>query len=103
MLKTRFLYHKTKTAENDLCCIIRGYFLRTTSGNANDLFVVYKDGAMKDLTGSVYLCFSVVDSLKFGDDPKVPIVTGKVLSADKTSFTSSTIQVNIYTGEVTGW
>ena len=54
---------------------------------------------MKDLTGSAYPYFQTVDKVEFGKDPNPLIVTGKVLSADKTSHTVSVIEVNIYTGK----
>jgi len=98
-LRGRFLYHETETIENDLCYVIRGYFSGTSNGNQNDLYVVYKNGGMKDLTGSAYPYFQTVDKVEFGKDPNTLIVTGKVLSADKTSHTVSVIEVNIYTGK----
>ena len=100
MLRSRFLYQEVETIENDLCYVIRGYFSGTTGGNANDLFVVYKTGETKDLTASVRPHFSVIDGMRFGEDPKVLTVTGKVLSEDGNSFISSAIQIDIYTGKI---
>ncbi len=99
LLKNRFLYHEVETVENDYCYVIRGYFSGTSSGNANDIFVVYKTGEMKDLTASVWPTFQAVDSLKFGDDPKLLIVSGKVLSADREDLIASRLEVNLETGE----
>ena len=97
-LQSRALYHGTETIENSLCWVIRGYFSGTTQGNQNDLYVVYKDGGMKDLTGSVFPYFQVVESMKFGK-PDTLVVTGKVLSADKTALTAASIEIDIHTGK----
>ncbi|MBQ3814903.1 MAG: hypothetical protein II836_02505 [Clostridia bacterium] len=99
LLKNRFLYHEVETVENDYCYVVRGYFSGTSSGNANDLYVVCKTGGMKNLTASVWPYFQTVDSMKFGDDPKVLVVSGKVLSADKENLIASRIEVNMDTGE----
>ena len=99
LLKNRFLYHEVETVENDYCYVIRGYFSGVISGNANDLYVVCKTGEMKNLTASVWPYFQTVDSMKFGDDPKVLVVSGKVLSADKENLIASRIEVNMDTGE----
>ncbi len=95
-LKNRFLYHEAETVENELCYVIRGYFSGTTGGNTNDLQVVYKAGGTKNLTGSVYPYFHIVDRIEFGADPKILIVTGRVLDGEQ--LTSSTAEVDVYTG-----
>ncbi len=97
-LRERFLFHETETVENDLCYVIRGYFSGTTSGNTNDLQVVYKAGGTKNLTGSVYPYFHMIDRIEFGADPKILIVTGRVLSKDGEKLTPSTLEVDVYTG-----
>ncbi|MBO7405568.1 MAG: hypothetical protein J6V24_11455, partial [Clostridia bacterium] len=97
-LRKRILYHEAETIENDLCYVIRGYFSGTSSGNQNDLYVVYKNGGMKDLTGSAYPYFQTVDKMEFGKDPNTLIVTGKVLTADKTDLTASALEIDIHTG-----
>ena len=104
-LRGRFLYHETETVENDLCYVIRGYFSGTTREDQNDVYVVYKTGGvyktsgMMDITGAVYPYFQTVDKMEFGENPYILIVTGKVLSADKTSLIVSVIEVDIYTGK----
>ncbi len=97
-LRQRFLFHETGIAENELCYVLSGYFSGTPGGNTNDIQVVYKNGGTKNLTGSLYPYFHLVDQLEFGADPKILVVTGRVLAADKQSLVVSVVEVDIYTG-----
>ena len=98
-LRQRFLFHETETVENELCYVLRGEFQGTPQGNTNDIQVVYKNGGTKNLTDSLYPYFQVIDRMEFGTDPKILIVTGRVLSSDKTNLIMSAIEVDIYTGK----
>ncbi len=97
-LRQRFLFHETETVENELCWVLRGEFQGTPRGNTNDIQVVYKNGGTKNLTDSLYPYFQVVDRMEFGADPKILIVTGRVLAADKQSLAASAVEIDIYTG-----
>ena len=99
-LRQRFLFHEAETVENELCYVLRGEFRGTTIGNQDTLDVVYKAGGTKDLTHSLYPYFQVVDRIEFGADPKIMIVTGRILSADKQTSTDSTIKVDIRSGNL---
>ncbi len=78
--------------------MVRGVGSGTTGGNTDGRQGVYKAGGTKNLTGSVYPYFHIVDRMEFGADPKILIVTGRVLSEDGEKLTSSTAEVDVYTG-----
>ena len=98
-LRQRILFHETETVENELCYVLRGEFQGTPRGNTGDIQVVCKNGGTKNLTGSLSPYVQVIDSMEFGADPKILVVTGRILSADKQTFLPSILEVNICTGE----
>ena len=100
-LRQRVLFHEEETIENELCWVLLGEFRGTTRGTQNTLDVVYKSGGTKSLYDPVYRYFHGVDSIEFSSDPKILIVKGRVLSADRETLLPSTLEVNICTGETT--
>ncbi len=98
-LRQRPLFYETETVENELCYVLRGEFRGTPRGNQKTLDVVYKSGGTKSLYNPVCLSFQAIDSIEFSSDPKILIVKGRVLSADRQTLLPSTLEVNIYTGE----
>lgn len=98
-LRQRVLFHETATVENELCWVLLGEFRGTTRGTQTTLDVVYKSGGTKSLYNPVCLSFQAIDSIEFSSDPKILIVKGRVLSADRQTLLPSTLEVNIYTGE----
>ena len=100
-LRQRPLFYEKKTIENELCLVLLGELRGTPHGNQNTLDIVYKTGGTRSLYDPVCLTLHTVDSIAFGADPEILVVKGIILSADKQETIPSTVEVNIFTGEMT--
>lgn len=98
-LRQRILFHETETVEGELCYVLLGEFRGTTRGTQTTLDVVYKSGGTKSLYNPVCLYLQAIDSIEFSTDPKILIVKGRILSADRQTLLPSILEVDICTGE----